>query len=169
MALGKASARRNRARRYLPTNSDRSVRGGAHPRRQGRGEWRRVASTMRLACGPVADAAAATARGHAAIRQREGASAWARRRLLARTPLASASALVGRLFALIAQAEEPDQPEHEQPHVDYAEAEYEDPPLRAHRSMIDRLGRGEKPKRTSATDARAWPWSSAPAGCQGYR
>ena len=46
---------------------------------------------------------------------------------------ASAAALVGRLVAaVLAHAEEPDQPRNQQTYVEDAEADHEDPPLCGH-------------------------------------
>jgi len=58
---------------------------------------------------------------------------------------ASSSALVGRvLAAVVAQAEEPDQPNDEKAHVKHAEADHEDPALGAHMAMLPRRSAGEK-------------------------
>jgi len=41
--------------------------------------------------------------------------------------------LVGGVVAVVTQAKEPDEPEHEQADVEDPEADHEDPPFRAHR------------------------------------
>src|SRR5215212_9336880 len=52
----------------------------------------------------------------------------------ARARALSASTVVpARVIVVIPQAEEPDQPDHEQPDVEDAEADHEDPPLGGHR------------------------------------
>ena len=45
---------------------------------------------------------------------------------------------------VVAQAEEPDQPDDQQAHVEDAEADHEDPPLRGHAPMLARVGGGRK-------------------------
>ena len=47
--------------------------------------------------------------------------------------LATAAVVSGRLVAVVAQAEEPDEPGDQQADVEYAEADHEDPPLGGHR------------------------------------
>ena len=44
----------------------------------------------------------------------------------------AAAALLGRVLAVVAQAEEPNEPEDEQTKVEDSEADHEDPPLQAH-------------------------------------
>ncbi len=62
-------------------------------------------------------------------------------------PLATATVLPLGVVAVFAQAEEPDQPYDEQPHVENAEPDHEDPPLGGHSSMLarwPRRGQGER-------------------------
>ena len=59
--------------------------------------------------------------------------------------LAAAAVLPGRVLAVVAQPEEPDQPHHEQADVENPEADHEDPPLGGHEPMLARLRGGGKP------------------------
>ena len=89
-------------------------------------------------------ALAVRAGGHASGRQPQpaaaGATAWARLRSLATT----AAALLGRIVATVAQAEEPDEPDDQEAYVEYAEPDHEDPGLGAHRPMVLRQAGSEK-------------------------
>ena len=79
----------------------------------------------------------------------------------------------GSSLAVVAQAEEPDQPHHEKAHVKHAEADHEDPALGAHTAMLPRRGRPRKgavcavlsrPRRPGGSrgcPARRWPCSRA--------
>ncbi len=58
---------------------------------------------------------------------------------------AATAVLTGRVVPVVSQTEEPDQPDDEQAHVQHAEPHHEDPPFRAHASMIDRCARSENP------------------------
>jgi len=100
----------------------------------------------------MAIAPATVAGWHATGRQREVAPARAGGRSGLRAALSAASTLVGRLLAVVAQAEEPDHPRDQQAHVQHAEADYKDPPLRAHTAIIDRRGRAGKPLRRTRFD-----------------
>jgi hypothetical protein len=89
-------------------------------------------------------AVAATARAIAAERQPDsvasrailaGARIWA---------FASSAVVAASVVIVVAQAEEPDQPNDQQAHVEDAEADHEDPPLRGHASRLARVGGGEK-------------------------
>ncbi len=48
------------------------------------------------------------------------------------TRAAAATFVLGGVLAVIAQAKEPHEPEHEQPQVEDSKADHEDPPLQAH-------------------------------------
>jgi hypothetical protein len=61
---------------------------------------------------------------------RASARAWA---------LTAAAVVAARVVVVVAQPEEPDQPDDEQAHVEDAEADHEDPPLGGHGSMLARL------------------------------
>jgi hypothetical protein len=52
--------------------------------------------------------------------------------------LAASAVVAARVIVVIAQPEEPDQPDDEEPHVEDAEADHEDPPLGGHGSMLPR-------------------------------
>lgn len=55
------------------------------------------------------------------------------------------SAIVAtRVVVIVAQAEEPDKPHDQQAHVEDAETDHEDPPLRGHAPMLARVGGGRK-------------------------
>lgn len=107
----------------------------------------------------MAIATAVTTGRHSTGRQGKVAPSRACGRLGLRAALSPASALVGRLFAVVAQPEEPNQPDDQQPHVQHAEADYEDPPLRAHTAMIDRSARAANPLgRTGFAPASGTAW-----------
>ena len=113
----------------------------------------------RRPAGPVTVARTAASRGHPARGQAQVATARCCGQVWLGAALTAASILVGRLVAVVAQPEEPHQPDDEQAHVQQAEANHEDPPLRAHASMIDRRGRAENPRLRLA-------WTRSGAGGQ---
>jgi hypothetical protein len=87
---------------------------------------------------------AAATQGVAAQRQPDSVAPGA---ILARTGLGALtpSAVVAtRVVVIVAQAEEPDKPHDQQAHVEDAEADHEDPPLRGHAPMLARVGGGRK-------------------------
>src|SRR5687768_5063858 len=94
----------------------------------------------RLAAPTAFDARSARVVAHAPLAQVPGAQ----RQLDAAAPgavapaaragaLAAAAVVAARIVVVVAQAEEPDQPDHEQADVEDAEANHEDPPLGGHR------------------------------------
>src|SRR5215208_5050939 len=69
--------------------------------------------------------------------QAEPAAARGLRRVDGRTATAVV-AVIARARVVVTQAEEPDQPEHEQSDVEDSEADHEDPALRAHALIVPR-------------------------------
>ncbi len=120
--------------------------GRAHPGgqgcRAGGGAWRRRAGSRAGRWPSRARLPGATRRAEA-----QAAAAGPRRgrsgpRLPPPPPPPSSS---GGSSRVVAQAEEPDQPQHQQAHVEHAEADHEDPALGAHTPMLPRRrGRGNR-------------------------
>ena len=55
---------------------------------------------------------------------------------------AARTVVAGRVVLVVTQAEEPDKPQDQQAHVENAEADHENPPLRGHALMVTRQGCG---------------------------
>ena len=70
--------------------------------------------------------------------QAEPAAARRIRRMDRRTAAAGVAPVVARIGVVVTQAEEPDEPDHEQAHVEDPEADHEDPALRAHAVIVPR-------------------------------
>src|SRR5215207_2690122 len=103
----------------------------SHPRRR---RHQRLVIAAALGTGParvVAHASAPEVPG--AQRQLDAAPTGT---IAARTrsrTLAPAAVVAARVIVVVAQPEEPDKPDHQQPDVEDAEANHEDPPLGGHR------------------------------------
>src|SRR5215211_170111 len=59
-------------------------------------------------------------------------------------PLATAAVIPAGAVVVVAQPEEPDQPDDQEPDVEHPEADHEDPPLRGHATMLARPAGREK-------------------------
>jgi hypothetical protein len=66
-----------------------------------------------------------------------------------RRPASVVATVVGRAGVVVTQAEEPDQPEDEQPDIEDPEADHEDPPLRAHVVIVPRRTRSSPSSKAS--------------------
>src|SRR5215212_8106883 len=91
----------------------------------------------------VADPATAEAPG--AQRQLDATAAGAVASGARPWALAAAAVVAAGIVVVIAEPEEPDQPDDEQPDVEDAEPDHEDPPLGGHGSMLARCRRRLKP------------------------
>jgi hypothetical protein len=81
----------------------------------------------------VAVAGAVLARRHAADREAKASASTRTAGLVGAPGASTAAALVLRLIVVgVAQTEEPHQPQHQQAYIENAEADHEDPSLRAH-------------------------------------
>jgi hypothetical protein len=90
---------------------------------------------------------------YVAERQAQAATAIAVARLRRRA--APAASVVVRRVVVIAEAEEPDQPDDQQADVEHAQPDHEDPPLRGHSGDGTRAGRQVKRRGPGAAlDAR---------------
>src|SRR5918992_2416263 len=91
--------------------------------------------------GPVVGAVASAPKAPAPQREPDAVAARsvpARPRLW---PLASAAVVALGVVVVVAQAEEPDQPDDQQPDVEDPEADHEDPPLGGHGLDASAVGR----------------------------
>jgi len=88
----------------------------------------------------MAVAGAVTTGGHAAYGEANTSpTTWIDGPVGALRSATAAALVLGLVVVGVAQAEEPDQPQHEQSYIEHAEANQEDPSLRTHRSMLPLL------------------------------